>query len=106
MDVKETDKEIHIIAELPGIDEKDIDVSLSQNTLTIKGEKKSEVEDNKEGYHRVERRYGSFHRSIPLPCEVNDEKIAAHFKKGVLTVQLPKTPQAQKVRKIIHITVS
>jgi|3_EtaG_2_1085321.scaffolds.fasta_scaffold00011_93 HSP20 family protein len=100
-DVTETDEAVDVSVELPGMDEKDIDVSLSDDVLTIRGEKKAEREEEKKGYYLAERSYGSFYRSIPLPPGVDSEKAEARFKKGVLTVTLPKTPEAQaKVRKI------
>lgn len=100
-DVTETDEAVEVSVELPGMDEKDIDVSLSDDVLTIRGEKKAEREEKKKGYYLAERSYGSFYRSIPLPPGVDSEKAEAQFKKGVLTVSLPKTPEAQaKVRKI------
>jgi HSP20 family protein len=99
--VSETDKEIKVSAELPGMDEKDIDVSLTRDSLTIKGEKKQETEDKGEDYYRMERSYGSFTRSIPLPIEVDTDKVQATFKKGVLEITLPKTARAiQETRKI------
>jgi HSP20 family protein len=103
IDVKESDKEIKVHAELPGIDEKDIDVSLSKDALTISGEKKEEKEDKGENYYRVERSYGSFTRTVPLPVEIDTEKVKAEFKKGVLTVTLPKTAKAIKQTKKISV---
>jgi HSP20 family protein len=94
IDVVDTDKEIRVSAELPGLDEKDIDVSLTKESLTIKGEKKEEKEEKGKDYYRSERSYGSFTRTIPLPLQVEAEKVTASFKKGVLTVTLPKTKQA------------
>jgi HSP20 family protein len=103
IDLSETDKEFKVSAELPGLDENDIEVSLTQNTLTIKGEKKEEKEDKDQNYYRMERSYGSFQRTIPLPYEVESNKVEATFKKGVLTVTLPKTAEAQKHTKKINI---
>jgi len=101
IDVAENDKEIKISAELPGLSEDDIEVSLTSDTLTISGEKKAEKEDKGKNYYRMERSYGSFRRVIPLPCEVETDKADATFKKGVLNIVLPKTPQAQaSVKKI------
>jgi len=101
VDVSETDKEIKVSAELPGMDEKDIDVSLTRDTLTIKGEKKEEKEDKGKDYYRMERSYGSFTRSVPLPVEVDTDKVQASFKKGVLEITLPKTARAiQETKKI------
>lgn len=101
VDVSETDREIKVSAELPGLDENDIDVSLTRDTLTIKGEKKEEKEEKGTDYYRMERSYGSFSRSIPLPVEVDTDKVEATFKKGVLHVTLPKTESAiEKTKKI------
>jgi len=93
-DVSETDKEIEITVDLPGLDEKDVDVMLSNGVLTIRGEKKSEHEDQGKNFFRRERSFGSFQRSISLPAEVDTEKVDATFKKGVLHVKLPKTEAA------------
>lgn len=103
IDLSETEKELKVSAELPGLDENDIEVSLAQNTLTISGEKKEEKEDKGQNYYRMERSYGSFQRTIPLPCEVESDKVEAAFNKGVLTVTLPKTAEAQKRTKRISI---
>jgi len=103
IDVKESDKELRVSAELPGIDEKDIEVSLNKDSLTIKGEKKEEKEDKGKDYYRMERSYGSFSRTIPLPTEVDQDKVKADFKKGVLTVTVPKTAKAMKETKKISI---
>lgn len=101
MDVSETDKEMVVTAEMPGMDEKDFEISLSGDVLTIKGEKKLEHEQkNGDSYYR-ERRFGSFSRSLRLPFEVKDEEIDAAYRKGVLTVRVPKPAEAQKsVRQI------
>lgn len=103
IDVHETDKELRISAELPGMNEKDIDVSVSKDTLTISGEKKQENEQNVKGWYRMERSFGAFTRSVPLPCEVDQDKCSASFKNGVLTVSLSKCPQAQASLKSIPI---
>lgn len=103
VDVNETDNEIKISAELPGMDEKDIDVSLQSNMLTIKGEKKEEKEDKGKDFYRMERSYGSFSRSIQLPVEVETDKVDAKFKKGVLSITLPKTARAVAETKKIAI---
>lgn len=101
INVSENDKEIKISAELPGMDENDIDVSLTRDTLTIRGEKKEEKEDKGKDYYRMERSYGSFTRSIPLPVEVNTDKVEATFKKGILHITLPKTETAiEKTKKV------
>lgn len=104
VNVTETDREINVSAELPGIDEKDIDVSLNNDILTLKGEKKEEKEDKGKDYYRMERSFGSFSRSIPVPAEVDTEKVTAKFRKGVLTITMPKTKKALEEKKKISIT--
>ena len=84
IDLRETDKEFVVEAELPGMDEKDTDVSLNNGVLTLKGEKKSEREEKKEDYHLMERSYGSFHRSFQLGDAVDPDKVSATFEKGRL----------------------
>lgn len=96
LDVAETKNEIVVKAEVPGLDPKDIDISLSDGLLTIKGEKKQEREEKEENYHLVERSYGTFTRSIRLPKEVQSGKINASYKDGVLKVVLPKSEEAKK----------
>ncbi|MGO9612324.1 MAG: Hsp20/alpha crystallin family protein [Dissulfurispiraceae bacterium] len=105
VDVTESDKEIRVYAELPGMDEKDLDVSLTKDTLTIRGEKKEEKEREERDYYHVERSYGSFSRVIRLPVEVEMEKIEAEFKKGLLTVKLPKSSKAVEGTKKISVKV-
>ena len=101
IDLSETDSEIKVLAELPGLGENDVSVSLAHNVLTISGEKKDEHEEKKENFHLIERSYGSFKRSVALPEEVDPDNVEATFKDGVLTVVLPKTIKAQEeVRKI------
>lgn len=102
VNVKENEKEILISAELPGLDEKDLDISLAGGSLTIKGEKKEEKEEKGKNFFRCERTFGSFTRSIPLPCAVEEAKCEATFKKGVLSVRLMKSAEARKnVKKIV-----
>jgi HSP20 family protein len=103
LDVSETDREFLIAAELPGMDEKDVEVSVSNSLLTLRGEKKNEREDKRKGYYRMERSYGMFERTIPVPEGVDLDKVEASFKKGVLTVVLPKSVDYQKERKRIPI---
>ena len=103
VDITESEKEIRVAAELPGIDEKDIDLSVTKDTLTIKGEKKEEKEDNGKDYYRMERAYGSFNRTIPLPVEVETDKISARYKKGILKINIPKTAKAIESKKKIVI---
>jgi HSP20 family protein len=104
VDVTETDKEIKVSAEIPGVEAKDIDVSVEDGMLTIKGEKKYEREEKEKGQYRMERSYGSFQRSIELPAEVDESKAKAEFKKGVLRLTLPKRPGTQSRRKQIPVT--
>ena len=103
VDVTETDKEVTVCAEIPGVEAKDIDVSVEDDVLTVKGEKKYEREENEKGQHRMERSYGSFERAIPLPVEVDEAKAKAEFKNGVLRLTLPKRPGAQTRRKKIPV---
>lgn len=101
VDVSETESEVQITADMPGMEEKDIEIELRDGALVIKGERKAEEEEKKKEYHRIERAYGMYQRVVPLPCEVVEDKAAASFAKGVLTVRLPKAPSAkEKVRKI------
>ena len=100
-DVVEGETDYRITAELPGMSEKDIEISLAGDTLTVKGEKKEEHEEKAQNRYVSERRYGSFQRSFALPEDADPEKIEAAFKNGVLTITLPKRPEAQaKQRKI------
>lgn len=103
VDVSETENEIIVKADLPGVKPEDIEISLSENILTIKGEKKREEEEKKENFYRVERYYGSFMRSISLPCDIDEEKIQATYKDGVLKIVLPKKPEEKK--RVIKVTV-
>ncbi|GBE03327.1 MAG TPA: Hsp20/alpha crystallin family protein [Nitrospirae bacterium] len=103
IDVAETDKEIKISAELPGMDEKEIEVNVNNDSITIRGEKKEEKEDKGKDYYHVERSYGSFSRTIPLPAEIESDKAQAHFKKGVLTVKIPKSAKSIESKKKIEI---
>lgn len=103
IDLIEKDDTYEITAELPGLDEKDVEVRLSNHTLTITGEKSEEKEDKRKDYYLSERRYGSFQRSFQLPEGADSDKIDARFAKGVLTVTLPKTTEAKKAEKKIAI---
>lgn len=103
VDVVDTDKEIKVSVELPGMDEKDIEVSLTREALSIRGEKKEEKEEKGKDYYRSERSYGSFTRTVALPVQVDTGKVAASFKKGVLTVRLPKSKQAIEETKKIAV---
>jgi HSP20 family protein len=101
IDVSETDKELKVQAELPGVDEKDVEVMLNNGMLTIRGEKKTEAEDKA---RRIsERYYGRFERELALPFDVQEDKVAAKFNNGVLTITLPKSEQATQKAKRIEI---
>lgn len=103
VDVAESDKAYEITAELPGLDEKNIDIKVANGGLTIKGEKREESEEKKKDYYVSERRYGTVERYFTLPEGVNADKIEATFKNGVLKVTLPKTEEAQKPAKTIDV---
>lgn len=105
VDVSENDKEITVTAELPGMKEKDIEVSVNRESLTIKGEKKDEREDKGRDYYLLERSYGNFSRTIPLSMEVDRDKVEAAFRKGILTVTLPKTERSAEERKKVRIRI-
>src|SRR6516162_3208044 len=103
VDIRENDNEIILEAELPGIDEKDVEVIVRDGVLSLKGEKKSERDEKKDTYHVIERSYGSFQRSFELPDSADEENIKAEFNKGVLRVVIPKRPEAVKAEKKIPI---
>jgi HSP20 family protein len=99
LELGETDREVRVTAELPGLDEKDVDITVEEGALTLRGEKKSEVEDKDRGY--TERSYGRFERRIGLPRGIERDKASATFKNGVLTIVLPKSEAAnENVRRI------
>ncbi len=95
VDISETSDKITVKAEIPGMEAKDIDISMVGDTLTIKGEKKAEREEKDENFHLVERTYGSFSRSMKLPAAVDADKVEATYKNGVLTVVLPKKEEVK-----------
>lgn len=105
LDVTENARAFTVTAELPGMSEKEIDLSISGDTLTIRGEKKEEKEekDKDKNYYYSERSYGAFLRTIPLPRQVEADKVSASFKKGVLTITLPKTAAAMESTKRIDV---
>lgn len=103
VDVAETDKEVKISAELPGMDEKDITVEMDDEAVTIRGERKEEKEDKGKNWYSREQTYGSFNRVIPLPVSVDGGKAAAKFRKGVLTITVPKRQEDQGRRKTVRI---
>ena len=94
-DIAETESEIVVEAEVPGIDQENLKVSVQNNVLTFSGEKKQAKEEKGKNYHRVERTYGSFHRSFPLPADVDTSKTKASYKNGILTIRLPKVEKAK-----------
>ena len=99
VDMSENEKEIVVHAEVPGMDSKDIDISLNGRVLTMKGERKQEQEEKEKNYYRIERKYGSFSRSFELPADVDPNKVKAKYKDGILTLNLPKTKE-QSTKKI------
>jgi len=101
INISENDKEIEVTVEVPGMDQNDVEINLRDDILTIRGEKKQEKEEKDKEYYHVERSYGSFYRSLQIPCEVEQDKVKATFKKGVLKINLPKSEKAREnVRKI------
>jgi HSP20 family protein len=103
LDVRENGKAFVIEAELPGVEEKDVTVTLANGLLTIKGEKKDEREEKGETYYRAERSFGSFERSLRLPDTIDDSRVEARFEKGVLKITAPKRPEAVKAERKIEI---
>jgi HSP20 family protein len=93
VDIHENESELVLSAEVPGIEDKDIEIEIENNTLSIKGERKIEKETKEENYHRIERSYGSFYRSFTLPTNVNQDNIKAEYDNGVLRISLPKKPE-------------
>ncbi|HEY9683051.1 MAG TPA: Hsp20/alpha crystallin family protein [Oculatellaceae cyanobacterium] len=96
VDVKETDKQVIITAEVPGVEMSDLQITATPHYICIAGEKKCEKEEKNKGYYQMERKYGFFRRVLPLPCEIDKDHADAIFKNGVLTVTLPKTEAALK----------
>jgi HSP20 family protein len=103
VDVYEDEHHISLKIEVPGIDEKDINVSIENNTLTVRGERRFEKDEKEENFHRVERMYGSFTRSFTLPNTVDPEQVSAHYEKGVLKIRLAKKAEAKP--KLIKVNV-
>jgi HSP20 family protein len=103
VDIKEEDKEYVVTAEIPGVDPKDVNIELEDGVLSIMGEKKFEKEDKKESYYRMERCYGSFSRSFRLGEDIDDKKIDARYKDGVLTLHLPKKTESKPRSKKIQV---
>ena len=104
LDVAEGEQEVTVTADLPGLTEKDVEVSVDNDLLTIRGRRGEEREDKKRSYHVMERSYGEFHRVIPIPPDTDPAKAKAAFKNGVLTLVLPKKPEARSQRKQIPIS--
>lgn len=94
-DIRESEEAFTVVAELPGLDKKDVDVTLENNVLTLRGERTFENEDNQDNYHRVERTYGRFQRSFTLPNGIDAEKVSATFTNGLLTLTVPKAATAR-----------
>lgn len=103
VDISDSENAYEVTAEMPGIDEKNIEVRVANGVLTIKGEKQDEKEEKKKDYYLRERSFGSFERAFQLPDGVDTDKIEANFKKGILTVTLPKRLEAQKAAKTINV---
>lgn len=103
VDIFETENELVLSAEVPGINEKDIEIKIEDNTLTLRGERKFENETKEENYHRIERAYGSFFRSFSLPLSINQDIIKAEHLNGVLKIIMPKKPEL-KPRKVKILT--
>jgi HSP20 family protein len=103
VDVYEDEKKVVLKLEVPGIEEKDLDVSVENHTLTVKGERKFEKEEKEENFHRIERRYGSFYRAFTLPSTVDTENVNAKYEAGVLKLELTKKPEAQPKQIKINI---
>lgn len=103
VDVTEDNDNLYVEADLPGIDKKDVKVSVTGDVLTISGERKVEQRDENKNYYRIERSSGSFSRSFTLPAEIDSEKISAEFKDGVLKITMPKTEEAKVVEKRIEV---
>lgn len=102
-DMSESDSEYELSVELPGMSEKDVEVTVKDNMITLKGEKRSERETKEKDYHIAERSYGSVRRTFSMPSDVDADKVKANFSKGVLTVQLPKTKEARSKPKKIDV---
>ena len=103
VDIKETKKEVLVSAELPGLEAKDLDISITDDVLTLRGEKRQESKREEENYFHMECAYGAFNRSIPLPSEVESNNVKAEFKNGILKIALTKKPEEQRKAKKIEI---
>ena len=103
LNVRENENAYFVDAELPGVDKEGIDVTIKDNTLFLKGEKKTFNEETKEDYHHIERTYGSFHRAVPLAKDADPEKVKADFKNGLLTIEIGKKDQNIDTHRKVHI---
>ncbi len=106
VDIYEDDKKVVLKLEVPGVDEKDLDVSVEKSTLTVKGERKFEAEEKEENFHRIERRYGSFYRAFTLPSTVDTEHVEAKYNAGVLKLELLKKAEAQPKQIKINVAAA
>ena len=106
VDETEDEQAYHIEVELPGIDKEDVDVSYCDGLLTISGEKREEKEEKKRDYYRKERSFGAFRRVVPLPGAIDESKIHASFKRGILSIDLPKTDESKKKVKKISVSAA
>jgi HSP20 family protein len=104
VDIYETDDEVVVKAELPEVDQKDIDIQVENNTITLRGERKFNKETKKENFHRIERAYGSFSRSFTLPGVIDQEKIRADYKDGILKISMPKREETKPKQIKVAIT--
>ena len=95
VDISENENEIVVVAEVPGMKRENINISIQDNVLTLKGEKKRESDENEENYHRIERSYGVFERSFSLPSVIQTDRVTASYKNGVLSIKLPKAEEAK-----------
>lgn len=100
IDVANEKKHVRVTAELPGLNAEDVKLTVEDNALTIRGEKKEEHTDDNEGYYRTERSYGAFTRTVPMPVPIDPDHVEARFDKGVLTVRLPKVKEEKKERSV------
>lgn len=103
VDLSEADDNLELTMDLPGLEDDEIDVTLRNGALTVSGERKDEREEKRKNFYRSERAYGSFSRTIALPCEVDEDAVDAKFEKGVLTVRLPKSQKAKELERKISI---
>jgi HSP20 family protein len=101
LDISETDKAFVVKADLPGVDPKDVEINIRDGVLTVQGEKKEQKEEKHKNYHRIERFFGEFYRSIPLPTGVDEANVQATSAKGVLTLTIPKKPEAQPKKIVV-----